>query len=95
MINLKSEIQMKNFQKEEIQLSLNQTQSELDKLKRPINQIKFTNTSYMSTQFDNYKNRMNEIDKDINELFTNQHNNEISHQYKPFNQKERKKNPRR
>jgi hypothetical protein len=31
MFNLKSEIQMKNFQMEEIQLSLNQTQSKLDK----------------------------------------------------------------
>jgi hypothetical protein len=49
MINLKSEIQMKNIQREEIQLSLNQTQSELNKLKGSINLTKLTDTSYMST----------------------------------------------
>jgi hypothetical protein len=56
MINLKLELQMKNIQREEIQLSLNQAPSELDKLKRPINQTKFRDTSYISTQFDDYQN---------------------------------------
>jgi hypothetical protein len=65
MINLKSEIQIKSIEREEIQLSLVQTRLELDKLKRPINQTKFTNTSYISTQFDDYENRMNKIDEDI------------------------------
>jgi hypothetical protein len=38
----------------------------------------------MSTQYD-YKNRMNKIDDDINKLFNNPQNNEISHQHKPSN----------
>jgi hypothetical protein len=50
----KLEIQMKNFQREKIQLSLNQAQTELDKLRRQINQLKFRDTSYMSTQYDDY-----------------------------------------
>jgi hypothetical protein len=77
MINLKSELQMKNIQREEIQLSLNQAQLELDKLKQPINQTKFRDTSYMSTQYDDYENIMNKIDEDINKLFNHPHNNEI------------------
>jgi hypothetical protein len=49
MINLKSEIQMKDIQKEEIQLSLNKAQSELDKLNEYKCLKKFIDTSYMST----------------------------------------------
>jgi hypothetical protein len=41
---------MKNIEREKIQLWLDQTGLELDKLKWPINQIKFRDTSYISTQ---------------------------------------------
>jgi hypothetical protein len=48
MFNLKLEIEIKNIQREEIQLSLNQTQLEFNKLKKK-------NKSNMSTQYDDYK----------------------------------------
>jgi hypothetical protein len=77
MINLKSEIQMKNIEREEIQLSLNQTQME-----------KLADTSYISTQFNTYQSEMNNIDDKINKLFNHPHNNKILHQHKSFNDEE-------
>jgi hypothetical protein len=85
MINLKSEIQLKNIEREEIQLSLDKTQSELDKLKGYKNLKKLTDTSYASRAFNDYENLMNTVDKDINSYFSHPHNNEILHEYKPHN----------
>jgi hypothetical protein len=79
---------MKNIESEEIQLSLDQRRLELNMLKGFINLTKLTDTSYLSTQFDDYEKRMNKIDEDINILFNHPHNNEILHQNKSFNDEE-------
>jgi hypothetical protein len=70
---------MKNIKTEEIQLSLNKIQSELDKLKGYKNLTKLTETTYMSTPYDDCENIINKIDKNINNYFSHPHNNEILH----------------
>jgi hypothetical protein len=71
-------LMQKDKELEVTQLSLNQAQLELDNLKQLIkrNQIKLRNTSYISTEYDDFINRMNNIDDEINKLFNHPHNNE-------------------
>jgi hypothetical protein len=44
----------------------------------------------MPAQYDDYENKMNNINDDINKLFNIPHNNKISHLHKLFNDKEEK-----
>jgi hypothetical protein len=62
---------IQNFKNE-----LEQTQSELDNLKRP-KYPKSRDTSYMSAAFDDYENLMNKADENVNKIL---------YQYKPFNE---------
>jgi lysozyme family protein len=74
MIDLKSEIQMKDIQKEEIQLSLDKTQSELDKLNGYKYLKKHADTSYMSTYINDYEKEKKFTDPSYTSAFNDYDN---------------------
>jgi hypothetical protein len=88
-MNLKSEMQIKDIQKEEIQFLLDKAQIELDKLNGYKYLKKLSDTSYMSSVFNDYENQMNRVDDEIIELFkTTTKYDEQPHQLKQINENE-------
>jgi hypothetical protein len=74
MINLKSEMQIKDIQKEEMQVSLDKAQSKLDKLNGYKYLKKFTDTSYMSTYINDYEKEKKLTDPSYTSAFNDYDN---------------------